>query len=291
MRVSESNRLAITPWPALGYNTSRYRWDFEQRIMADPDVLGMLYTGSRGRGQADRYSALDIMLWLHDQALAEPGRIEHYLSWLGPIQFVSWSQDEVGAASKDYVGSDWQRIELDIVGSRHPTPHPFFHHVTVVKDTDGRLASLVAASGPPTAELNREAARNVIEEAIYETGSITMKNIRGSHYHAMSNLCGYANNVYTLLAQLRGSEGYDVRFVERFLHPDELALLEAAWPTTPEREAIRRAVRGLLEWIRYVWTQVEQTLGEELGISLDTAAFLEVIERPYDWSLADAHED
>jgi hypothetical protein len=24
--------------------------DFEQRIMADPDVLGMLYAGSRGRG-------------------------------------------------------------------------------------------------------------------------------------------------------------------------------------------------------------------------------------------------
>ena len=77
-----------------------------------------------------------------------------------------------------------------------------------------------------------------------------------------------------------------MRFVERFLSEDELALLYAAWPQAPEREAIRRAVRGLLEWSRYVWTQVEQTLGEELGISLDTAAFLEAIERPYDWNLA-----
>ena len=78
--------------------------------------------------------------------------------------------------------------------------------------------------------------------------------------------------------------------MERFLNEDELALLYAAWPQAPEREAIRRAARGLLEWIRYVWTQVEQTLGEELGISLDTAAFLEAIERPYDWDLADAYE-
>ena len=264
--------------------------DFTQRIMSDPDVLGMLYTGSRGRGQADRCSDLDIMLWLRDEALAKGGRIEHYLGWLGEIQFVRWSHDELGASSNSYVGSNWQRVELDIVGSRHPTPHPFFDRVTVVKDTDDRLASLVAASGPPRAASSCEAARNVIEEAIYELGSITMQNIRGSHHRAMSALCEYANSLYTLLAQLRGREGYDVRFVERFLHSNELALLEAAWPTTPERAAIRRAVRGLWTWIRYVWTQAEQTLGEELGISLDTATFLDRIERPYHWDLAEADE-
>src|SRR6185295_7714072 len=112
-----------------------------------------------------------------------------------------------------YVGSNWQRVELDIVGSHHPTPHPFFHRVTVVKDTDDRLASLVAASGPPSAAPSREAARTVIEEAIYELGSITMQNIRGSHHRAMSALYEYAHSLYTLLAQLRGREGYDVRFV------------------------------------------------------------------------------
>jgi hypothetical protein len=92
-------------------------------------------------------------------------------------------------------------------------------------ETDGRLASLVAASGPPTAEITSDAARKVLEEAIYHIGFITMQNIRGSHHHAMSNLCELANSVYTLLAQLRGREGYAERFVERFLQPDELALL------------------------------------------------------------------
>jgi hypothetical protein len=264
--------------------------DFTQRIMSDSDVLGMLYTGSRGRGQADRCSDVDIMLWLRDEALAKPGRIEHYLGWLGEIHFVSWSQDDQGQSSRGYVGSDWQRVELDIVGSRHPMPHPFFHHVTVVKDTDSRLASLVAASGPPMAELTRDAARSVIEEILYEIGAITMQNIRGSRHRAVSALCEYANTAYTLLAQLRGREGYDVRFVERFLHADELALLEAAWPATFEPEEIRRAVRGLWLWTRYAWTQAEQTLGEELGISLDVAAFLEAIERLYGWNLPAAHE-
>jgi hypothetical protein len=93
--------------------------------------------------------------------------------------------------------------------------------------------------------------------------------------------------VYTLLCHLRGREAYAERVVERFLSPDELALLYAAWPAAPERAAIRRAARGLWAWTRYVWTQAEQTLGEELGIALDAAAFLEAIERPYGWEEAD----
>jgi hypothetical protein len=264
--------------------------DFEQRIMADPDVLGMMYNGSLGRGEADRYSDLDISLWLRDEALAKPHRTEHYVGWLGEIQFVSLSPHDSGVASNCYVGPNWQQVEMDIQGPPENTPHPYFHRATVVKDTNGRLASLVAASGPPTAEPTRDTARKVIEDAIYHTGFVTMQNVRGSHHHAMSNLCELANNVYTLLAQLRGREGWAERFIERFLREDELVLLYEAWPSGPDREAIRRAARGLWEWTRYVWTQAEQTLGQELGISLDAAAFLEAIERPYDWDLAEAHK-
>ena len=183
------------------------------------------------------------------------------------------SHNEFGASCDSYIGPDWHKAELGLLGSYHPEPNPYFYGVTVVKDTNGRLASLVAASPAPTAVLTREAARTEIEKLLYEIGSITMGNIRGSYYHQMHNLCEYATSAYSLLAQLRGHEGYAVRFVERFLNEDELALLYAAWPQAPEREAIRRAARGLLEWIRYVWAQVEQTLGEELGIALDTAAF------------------
>lgn len=255
--------------------------DFEQQILADPNVLGMMYNGSLGRGEADCYSDLDISLWLRDEALARPDNIEHYLSLLGQIQFVSISQQGSERSCNAFVGADWQRIELDISRRNDSIPHPYFHRATVVKDTDTCLASLVAASGPPTAEPSREAARKALEEVIYHIGFVTMQNLRGAYHHAMSNLCELANNVYMLLTQLRGRQWYAERFIERFLSPEELALLYAAWPSSPAKEAIRRAVRGLWEWTKYVWRQVEQTLGEELGISLDQAAFLEAIERPY----------
>ncbi len=265
--------------------------DFEQRIIGDLDVLGMMYNGSLGRGEMDRCSDLDMTLWLSDEAFAKSGRIEYYLGWLGEIHFVNVSQHEFGLSCNSFVGPDWQRIELGIMNAHHPTPHPYFYRARVIKDSDERLVSLVTASGPPTAQLTRDAARKVIEETIYHIGFVTMQNIRGSHRHAMNNLCELADSVYILLAQVRGREGYAERFVERFLRPDETALLNATWPIYADREAIRRAARGLWEWTRYVWKEAEQMLGEALDISLDTAAFIEAIERPYAWDNAGAHED
>lgn len=121
----------------------------------------------------------------------------------------------------------------------------------------------------------------MIVEAIYYTVYVNVHNVRGSHSHAMANLCELAGGLYGLLANARGRESYDVRHAEQFLRADELALLYATWPVAPEREAIRRAARGLWAWTRYVWTQCEQELGEALGIAVDTTAILEVIERPY----------
>jgi hypothetical protein len=258
---------------------------FEQRILGDPDVLGMMYTGSLGRGGGDRCSDVDITLWLRDEALAKPPPLvlEHYVGWLGEIHLLDWSQHDHGLSSNCFVGPDWQQVELEIMGSHLATPEPYWHGVRVVKDTDDRLASLVAASGPPVAQLTRDAARKTIAEAIYHVGFVTVQNVRGSYYHAMGNLCELAGDMYRLLANARGREVYDVRYAERFLCDDELALLYAAWPATPEREAIRRAARGLWDWIQYVWAQCENALGEELGIALDRASFLEAIERPYAW--------
>lgn len=71
-----------------------------------------------------------------------------------------------------------------------------------------------------------------------------------------------------------------MRNAEQFLRADERALLYAAWPGAPEREAVRW-VRGLWEWTRYVWAECEQALGEELGIDVDQTTILDVIERPY----------
>jgi hypothetical protein len=271
---------------ALGEHVPRLGKDFplaafEQRILADPDVLGMILTGSLGRGGGDRCSDIDFKLWVRDEAFSKPGLIAHYLGLLGEVQLMCSSKHEDYHDGHAFVGQNWQWVELSISRLPFPTPDPYWHGTRVVKDTDGKLASVVAASGPPIATLSPDAARTVIVEAIYYTVYANVHNVRGSHYHAMAELCKLADQLYGLLANARGREGYDVRNAEQFLRANELALLYAAWPSAPERVAIRRAARGLWEWTRYVWAECEQAIGEELGIDVDLAAVLDVIERPY----------
>src|SRR5690348_10276187 len=62
--------------------------DFEQRIAADPDVLGMMYVGSQGRGDGDRYSDLDVSLWVKEEVLDRREIQRQYLSWLGELHFM-----------------------------------------------------------------------------------------------------------------------------------------------------------------------------------------------------------
>ena len=62
---------------------------FEAAIQADQRVLAMLYTGSLGRGTADRFSDLDIEVWVTDAAYAEVEKtLQEILGYLGAIQFL-----------------------------------------------------------------------------------------------------------------------------------------------------------------------------------------------------------
>lgn len=253
--------------------------DFEQRIMADPDVLGMMYNGSLGRGEADRCSDIDLKIWVRDELRDTPGLLEHYMGFFGELHFVM----SFGLWGNGYAGPDWQSIDVGIQAKSDFEASPYYQRSIIVKDTDGWLASIVAASPPPLPEVTRESAQKVIEEAIHIFGFVTMHNMRGSYWHAVGNLCEQANNLFGLLARLRGREPYDVRFAEQLLRPDEVALLYASWPAGPDRAAIRHAARGLWEWMRYVWAEAERVLGVRLDIPLDPDAALAALERPYSW--------
>jgi len=95
---------------------------------------------------------------------------------------------------------------------------------------------------------------------------------------------GRSSHAPDWLACQRRREPYDVLCMEQqFLRLGELALLYSAWPAGPQRDAIRRAVPGLWDWTRYVWTEAEQTLGDSLAIPLDAEALLAALEHPYAW--------
>jgi hypothetical protein len=253
---------------------------FEAAIQVDPDVLGVLYTGSLGRGTADRYSDLDIECWVAAQAYAAAATVvPRLMGHLGTVHF-AYDRQEDHAFMTGLVGPDWQRVDLelhrqtDIVTAAHATGR-------VVKDLDGSLTRMLAdaVTEPVTASWSQ--TRAVVTEAIDSQIYLGLHNARGAVWSAMGEISYQCAELYTLLALLRGRQSFGFRYVEQLLSPDEQIMLADAWPREPKRDEVRRAADAFWTWTRHVWRESEVSLGQSLEIRIDESGLLAAVDRLY----------
>jgi len=251
---------------------------FEAAIKRDHEVLGMLYTGSLGRGTADRFSDLDIELWITDAAFLEGERKKsEVLHSLGTVHF-SYARESGCTA---FVGDEWQPVDLWLHRMSEVDLPSEYVHARIVKDTDQFLARLLAGIKEEAVTVSWEQARSSIEEAIDSQIYLSLHSARGANWSALGEVSYRATELYVLLAALRGLRSYGYRYVEQLLSPEEQVLLTSAWPTGPSQQEVRRAARALWDWTRYVWEEAERCLGRSLMIQVDEAELLLAVERNY----------
>lgn len=251
---------------------------FEAAMQDDARVLGALYTGSLGRGSADRFSDLDIDLWVTDAAFAQmASSLQDILSFLGTIRF-SYPR---GNGCTAFVGEDWQRVDLWLHQRSEEDLPSAYAQARILKDTDQFLAHALARVEQEAVTVSWEHARASIEEAIDSQIYLSLHNARGAIWSALGEVSYRTTELYVLLAALRGSRSYGYRYVEQLLSPAEQVLLTEAWPTQPSRQEVVRAARALWQWTRYVWQEAERRLGRSLLIEVDEAALLSAVDRIY----------
>ncbi len=251
---------------------------FEAAVRAEQRVLGMLYTGSLGRGNADRFSDLDIELWVTADALVEADRTQlEILRYLGVVHF-AYAR---GSGCTAFVGDDWQPVDLVFHSPAEVPSLSEYAHARIVKDTDQFLAHLLAGAKEETIDVSWEQARAMIEEAVDSQIYLSLHNARGATWSALGEVSYRATELYGVLAALRGSRSYGLRYVEHLLSPEEQALLAQTWPKEPSKQEVRRAAHALWEWTRYVWEEIERHLGRSLRIEVDEAALLAAVDRIY----------
>ncbi len=250
--------------------------DFERTIQADPEILGVFYFGSLGRGTATRFSDLDIFVWVSDDVeLTTPDKLLQLLSLFGEIH---WLAIEDGTG---WVGPAWTQVDIEFARRQDLEPSYRYVDARVVKDTDDMLAQIIAACIPEQFGETVDSAGAVIREAIDDQLFNARHNARGSVWSAMGGISYWCNRTYELLGRLRGRRTYGYRYVEELLTPEEQALLTAAWPREPVREENRRAARALWAWTKYVWREAERVIGQPLDIEVDEAGLLAAIDRMY----------
>ena len=72
-----------------------------------------------------------------------------------------------------------------------------------------------------------------------------------------------------------------MRYVANTLSEEEQEMLARAWPGCFERDEVRRAATALWNWTRYVWREVERTLGRSLELEFNERAMLQAIDNVY----------
>jgi hypothetical protein len=255
---------------------------FEAAIQADQRVLGMLYTGSLGRGTSDRFSDLDIEVWVTDAAYAEVGTIvREILSSLGAMQFLYSREAGDSAYSTAFFGTEWQPIDLAVHRQPIERDLPPASQVRIIKDTTHHLERMLIEASAQTVEITFEQARMKIEDAIDSYIYLNRANARGDGWYALGKVTACAGELYTLLAALRGFRAYAYRYTAQVLSPEEKALLAQVWPAEPLQQEVKRAARALWAWTRSVWQQAERLLGRSLLIQVDEAALLSAVDRLY----------
>jgi len=255
---------------------------FETAIQADQRVLGMLYTGSLGRGTAGRFSDLDMEMWLTDAAYAEvETTVREILGTLGAIQFLYFRYAGDSSFYTAFLGTDWLPVDLAVHRPTVERPLPPPSQVRLIKDRTQHVQRLLASAEVQPVVVSWEEARVKIEDAIDYYIYLNRKNADGDGWCALGLVTESAAKLYTLLAALRGLRAYVYRYTAQVLSPQERALLAQAWPMGPSQQEMRRASRALWNWTRLVWQEAERHFGRSLLIQVDEAALLAAMDRLY----------
>jgi hypothetical protein len=253
---------------------------FERAVLVDPDVLGVLFTGSLGRGTTDRSSDLDIYVWLTDEAYSHvSAKSRELLSHLGEIKL--WFPQE-SWYTKALIGPNWQRVDFAVRRRDDLAPWPEMMGARIVKEFDGVLAGVVAAAEPEETTVTLDDVREMVVAEVDSQIYLAAHNARGACWSAAGEIIYRLGGNYELLARLRGRRSFGFRYVEQLLTPEEQDLLKAAWPVEPVRDEVRRAARASWTWTRYVWAEAERHFGEPLGLEIDDAELQAAVDDLYE---------
>jgi len=255
---------------------------FEAALQADPRVLGGLYTGSLGRGTADRFSDLDLEIWVTNPAYDDvETTVRELLSPLGAIQWLMLTDAGDSMFTTAFLGPNWQPVDLTVHRPAVESPVPAPSQVHLLKDQNQQLHRFLASAFHQAVEVSWEEARGKLEVAIGDWIYLHRKNARGDGWCALGMAAESAAALYTLVAALRGVRAHSYRYVAQVLSPQEQGILAQVWPRDCSQQELRRAGRALWDWTRLVWQEAERHLGRSLLIEVDEASLLTAIDRLY----------
>jgi|GEM_PF-6735493 len=241
-------------------------------------VIGIFYAGSTATGFRDAYSDIDCFLVVEKFDPTLMNRIRTFLAKYWEVRFESGN----AWGHSFFLGEQFIKLEIDILLPKdHLTPQVKFQGIKIIKDTKGLLAKVSAASEKLKVVVDHATAVQLFLDIRDGQLYIAKHAVRGWRWSAMGEVHAEAEQLFQVLAKLKGRTQFGFREAESFLTVKELQLLAATRCPTTDVQAIKTAAHGLWNFLQYVESYYKKKTKRRLHISCDDDALLQMTESIY----------
>jgi predicted nucleotidyltransferase len=240
------------------------------RFQDDARAVGLVVGGSLAYGGADFYSDVDLYVVVRDGAFEEVFAERDPIAEAVGSRLFAFDVDPVPGGSTDHIVIYERLVKFDFMYLRESElePHPKWVSCAVLKDTGGRVGTVVARSealGPPrpSAEELSELNQKFWTWCWYAFGKIE----RGELWEALDGLHSIRTLALVPLLDWSGErphEGY--RRLERKTNQEQASRLSAT-VAPMQVHALHAALRAEVELFR----ELRAAVLDRYGLSIDPA--------------------
>ncbi len=250
-----------------------------QKLHTVKEVTGVFYSGSTASGKLDAFSDLDIFL-IADKKRAKKlfGVLEKWVdsNWKIKMRNICDSRMIL------FIGETFLKVEFDVLGKEEIMPEYKLKFARIAKDTNNFLKNLKKKSMNCSLIVSKKEAEKLFFESRDSQLYAARHAARGWRWSAMgeANYCG--EQMFYLLAKLKGRRQFGFREAEKFLTKYELTLLKETRCCSTNVLEIQRAMKANWKFMKYVEMHYEKISGNKLNKAFSDYELLKIVEMTYE---------
>jgi len=249
----------------------------ENKILSSDEIIGIFYTGSTATGKFDEFSDLDIYLVTNSCQITLIDNLLEFISSRWAVRFFNKTMDSLSV----YIQDDFFKLEIHILGMSDLKPGHRMKDARIVKDQNDSLSQIKKISQSWNVKISYEDITNFFIDQRESQLYVARHTARGWKWSAMGDANYQGEQLFYLLARLKGRLQYGFREAEYFLTAEELKLLSATRCHTPETQEIYRAMKANWTFMKYIEDYYNNQNSKKLKISTPDQELLDYINELY----------
>lgn len=254
--------------------------EFTKKLKKIPEIMGAYYTGSTATKTRSKYSDIDIDIVVEDKNYKKiVKKLPKLFSMCGDVRLVNHYKnlDETYA----FIVEDYEKVEIDpIKKSKLKEKLGELRVIRIGFDKKGIIKKkFVGKEEVKKIKLNHEEFVHLLLDTRANFIYIVRHFARGKRFSAVEEITTIRNDLFHLLARLKGLEDWKLtRNVEKLLSRKELDFVKNSICKNYEKKELRKAIKANWEFMKHIEREYEKKAKRKLNLKCNDKEILEVID-------------